>query len=397
MPTYKLKDLVTEVISGEWGQEPSDEFSGVKVIRTTNFSNTGKLDLHKEVVTREIEPEKVDKKKLLVGDIIIEKSGGSPEQPVGRVVFFEENDIYLCNNFTSVLRPNKDLVEPKYLMYLMFNLHRTRRVLKFQNKTTGIINLKLDQYLQQTEVVIPLKEIQQKIVKVLDKTFDLINKRQSQIATLDELINSYFYETLKTDLKSLSLENLIVSTQNGMSRRGNDENGQVVLKLKNIKNNEVNFDNINRIDLTERELETYEVNEQDLLVVRVNGNPKFVGRSAVFKGYEEPIYFNDHIIRVVVANVNVEYLSYLLNSNLGISEILKNIKTSAGQYTISRDGLNKIKLRLPDENVQNEFKRKRDIIDLKKARLMESLENLKMLYDSILQKAFKGELFQKYV
>ena len=138
---------------------------------------------------------KVDKKKLLYGDTIIEKSGGSPEQPVGRVIFFGEKDeTYLCNNFTSVLRPNLDIVHPKFLLYLLFNLHRQKRVLKFQNKTTGIINLKLEQYLTQTKVVIPNLESQGKIVLLLDQAFELIQKRQSQITALDELAQSVFLE-----------------------------------------------------------------------------------------------------------------------------------------------------------------------------------------------------------
>lgn len=194
MTSYKLKGLIQEVISGEWGEEVSDDSAGIKVIRTTNFSNIGKLNLDKEIVLRKIESDKIAKKHLVVGDTIIEKSGGSPDQPVGRVVFFEEDGMYLCNNFTSVLRPNKDLVEPKYLMYLLFNLYRQRKVLKFQNKTTGIINLKLDQYLNKTKVDIPSKEIQLKVVNALDKAFHLIEKRQSQIEALDELIQSVFLE-----------------------------------------------------------------------------------------------------------------------------------------------------------------------------------------------------------
>ncbi|PQD94386.1 hypothetical protein CYL18_14315 [Pradoshia eiseniae] len=244
---------------------------------------------------------------------------------------------------------------------------------------------------------VPLLSIekQKSIYSLLNRINKLILLRQSQISALDELINAYFYDTLKTELKSLALNDLIISTQNGMSRRGNDEEGQPVLKLKNVRNNIVNFNTINRIDLTERELSTYQLDNNDLLVVRVNGNPRYVGRSAVFKGYREPVYFNDHIIRVKVANVNVAYLSYLLNSNLGISEIQKNIKTSAGQYTISRDGLNKIKLMLPNEIVQNEFITKKDIVDSKKAKLKHSLESLETLYNALLQKAFKGVLYQE--
>ena len=142
MKQYRLDEIFEKPISGEWGNELSENKIGVKVIRTTNFTNKGMLDL-KDVVERDIDTIKYDKKRLRCGDIIIEKSGGSPNQPVGRVVIFEKNmENYFCNNFTSILRP-KEGFNSKYLLYMLMNLYMQKKVLKFQNKTTGIINLKL--------------------------------------------------------------------------------------------------------------------------------------------------------------------------------------------------------------------------------------------------------------
>ena len=85
---YKIEDLLVEQISGEWGSEPLED-TGVYVIRTANFLNTGKIN-YDNIVKRQIEPRKIEKKALQYGDIIIEKSGGSPTQPVGRVVYFDK-------------------------------------------------------------------------------------------------------------------------------------------------------------------------------------------------------------------------------------------------------------------------------------------------------------------
>lgn len=82
----KLEDLVSDTFPGEWGSEPISE-NAIKVIRTTNFTNEGYLDLT-DVVTRDIEPKKVVRKKLKQGDTILERSGGTKDNPVGRVVFF---------------------------------------------------------------------------------------------------------------------------------------------------------------------------------------------------------------------------------------------------------------------------------------------------------------------
>jgi type I restriction enzyme, S subunit len=122
MEMVKISSLITDKISGEWGSDALTS-NAVNVIRTANFTNSGIITFH-NLVKREIERKIVERKKLLNGDIIIEKSGGSPNQPVGRVVYFEnpDNSTFLCNNFTSILRPNKGKVNPKYLFYLLMFL-----------------------------------------------------------------------------------------------------------------------------------------------------------------------------------------------------------------------------------------------------------------------------------
>ena len=178
---YKLSEIFEKPISGEWGNELEEGKYGAKVIRTTNFTNMGRLNLN-DIVERDIDVEKYKNKLLKLGDIIIEKSGGSPNQPVGRVVIFEENtsEKYFCNNFTSILRP-KNIVNAKYSLYLLKDLYNKKRVLKYQNKTTGIINLKLNDYLNNTEIMIPSIEEQIKISTILDKSQELIDKRKEQI------------------------------------------------------------------------------------------------------------------------------------------------------------------------------------------------------------------------
>ena len=191
---YKLSEIFDSPISGEWGTELQEGQQGYKVIRTTNFTNQGRLNLS-DIVSRNIDIDKCSKKVLQVGDIIIEKSGGSPNQPVGRVVFFDvtEDEYYFCNNFTAILRP-KEFVYPKYGLYLMKMLYIQRKVLKFQNKTTGIINLKLNDYLNQTSINLPSFETQERIAYILDQAQELIDKRKAQIEALDELIQSVFYD-----------------------------------------------------------------------------------------------------------------------------------------------------------------------------------------------------------
>ena len=144
--TTPVSHYIADSYPGEWGVEDKDG-SGVKVIRTTNFTNAGKLDLT-DVVTRSIIEKKVKRKTIKKFDTILERSGGTAENPVGRVVLFEEDDQYLCNNFTQVLR-FKD-IDPRYAFYSLFYYYQMNKtaVRSMGSKTTGIQNLDMNKYLE---------------------------------------------------------------------------------------------------------------------------------------------------------------------------------------------------------------------------------------------------------
>ena len=143
--TKPLSECIGTTFPGEWGEDDLDG-SGVNVIRTTNFSNSGKLDLT-NVVTRKIDQAKIDKKHLVPGDIILERSGGTADNPVGRVVYFEADGTFLFNNFTQLLRC-KGGVNSLFVFYSLFNYYHTHKneIRSMGNKTTGIQNLKMDKY-----------------------------------------------------------------------------------------------------------------------------------------------------------------------------------------------------------------------------------------------------------
>ena len=121
----------------------------VPVLRTTNFTNEGIVD-YSNVVTRTIQKKNIDAKYLRKGDIIIEKSGGSDKQPVGRVIYFDgPESTYLFNNFTGLLRvKNQAVWLPRYVFYSLFHNYRkggtsaqnagSKRLHDLRNSTSGV-------------------------------------------------------------------------------------------------------------------------------------------------------------------------------------------------------------------------------------------------------------------
>lgn len=190
----KLLEITGKAISGEWGQD-DDTGTGIPVLRTTNFTNEGFVN-YKNVVTRSISKKNIAEKYLRHGDVIIEKSGGSDKQPVGRVIFFEgEENKYLFNNFTGLLRvQNPEEWLPKYVFYALYAYYRNGGTRAFENRTTGLHNLQVDNYVKSVDIPKLSYRKQQHICKTLDHVRDAVSYREQQLTKLDELVKARFVE-----------------------------------------------------------------------------------------------------------------------------------------------------------------------------------------------------------
>lgn len=167
--------------SGIW-KGKKEPFEECAVVRNTNFTSDGYLDLT-DVAVLPIEQRHILKKKLKWGDIVIERSGGGPKQPVGRVVFFNLNDRKYCfSNFTSRLRIiDSDTVLPFYLFFYLLYFHDSGQTRQLQQRTTGIRNLMFQDYKDTTIPLPPLPE-QRAIANILQTIQEAKFTRQREIA-----------------------------------------------------------------------------------------------------------------------------------------------------------------------------------------------------------------------
>lgn len=172
----KLKNLVEKDEAGVWGDEPNG--NGVNVLRATNYGKN-RIDLN-DVAVRDIPDSKKESKQLKSGDIVVERSGGSANQPVGRVLFFDLEGEYYHGNFLRQLRPKTSEINSRYLYYYLDYDYKRGGTKPLQTNTTNIRNLQYSSYLNQN---IPLPSIseQRKIAAVLYTVDQAIEK-------LDEII-----------------------------------------------------------------------------------------------------------------------------------------------------------------------------------------------------------------
>ena len=390
---YKKLTDICEIITGEWGTEINENSKNiVSIIRTTNFVNNGKIDIqNKELVRREMDENKIEQKKLKKGDIIIEKSGGSPNQPVGRVVFFNlnSNEIFLCNNFTSILRI-KENINSKYIFYFLRNSYKNNKVLKFQNKTTGIINLKLQDYLNASYIYLPELKIQNKVVNILDILETILEKNQNYLNYLKELGKSLF-TTMFGDIKKIfKLYKLsdICDVRDGTHDSPEyitEDKRFPLITSKNLKEDKIDFSEVNYIS----EIDFNKINVRskvdigDILMPMIGtiGNPIIVKTERAFsiKNLALIKFNNSQVINI--------FLKSLLLSDYFNSIITQKNKGGTQKF-LSLGDIRNFLIPLPPIELQNKFAERIEKIEKLKFEIEKSIEMVQNLYDSLISKYF---------
>ena len=398
---YKKLTDICEIITGEWGTEITENSQNiVSVIRTTNFLNNGKIDIqNKELIKREIDKKKIEQKQLKRGDIIIEKSGGSPNQPVGRVVFFDlnSNEIFLCNNFTSILRVKED-INSKYIFYFLRNNYKINKVVKYQNKTTGIINLKLQNYLNESCIFLPELKIQNKIVNILDNLENIIEKNQNYLTHLVVLTKSLFTtmfgdpfskvinkEEEKSFLKDITIIN--PSKKEIEEIKSNLEISFITM-ADISEDGRINVDNIKKLEDVKNNFTFFK--ENDVLFAKITPCMEN-GKGGVAKSLKNNIGFGTteiHVLRPISNITNSQWIYHLTKLPLFRKDAEIHMTGSAGQKRVPTTYLTNFKIKVPPIELQNKFAERIEKIEKLKFEIEKSIETAQNLYDSLISKYF---------
>lgn len=170
---YKLSEIIDTFISGDWGNENYSEETpqeihcvrGADIVPIWNGQ-------YSAIPQRFVSSRTLSSKRLKEGDIIIEKSGGSPTQSTGRTAYVskelaEAHTNLLCTNFCTAFRIMSGW-NPKYIYYQMQHYYNCGVFFNFEGKTSGLKNLQIESAFQAITInYIPIEK-QNAYVKVLD-------------------------------------------------------------------------------------------------------------------------------------------------------------------------------------------------------------------------------------
>lgn len=305
------------------------------------------------------------------------------------------------------LRANKDLILPKYAFYFFNSTLFTKLLMRYVKPSVNQASFAIRDF-KKLEINIPSLSIQKKVVDVLERLNKTLNLRKEQIEALSALKQSVFLDMFgdpyrnKNSFDILKLSDIKLDISNGLhlKRDEYDEDGNtaVIWISDFINKGKVDFEDIKKANVDYKRYERYKVSYGDVFFVRSSLTPEGIGKCGFIPNTNaDKVIFEDHIIKVRLNNTILpEYFQAFSETTFFRNQIIKQSNTST-MTTINQNSLLDCKVMVAPIKEQQEFIEKVNQIEKNITELTESLSHFEVLYESLLHKAFNGELFKEEI
>lgn len=412
-----LRSLIAEQFAGDWGSDDGEE--PVAVLRSTNLTNDGQIDF-RDVATRYFPQEKAETFGLQVEDLLIERSGGGPDQPVGRVGFVDRAlGGTTVSNFMQVLRADPKKVHAGFLGWALFELQRTGIVERVQQQSTQMRNLNWRHY---QRLLLPWPEIdeQRRIAAAIGLVDDAIQKARVELETVVELKRSLVSHVFERGLNPGAakkpckihrcytamipshwdderLGKNLTLVEYGTNAPSNDYRaGYPVIAIPQVVAPHLTLTDVPFAEVPESEASTLRLEADDVLLIRTNGNPEYIGKSTIVSAEVAAAHtiYASYLIRVRSKKESLlgAYLNYFLASPLGRRQAGAAANTSAGNNNIGARAIKHFRLPRPPINEQEEIVGLMDALEERIDAQAEKVKATQELKRSLLQNLLTGKI-----
>ncbi|WP_044936636.1 restriction endonuclease subunit S [Pseudobutyrivibrio sp. LB2011] len=408
---YRLGDLI-KVQNGYAykSEEMNKDEKGMPVIKSGNLMSLS-VQLKPRNDYIEHPTEKMLESKIVKGDMLMCLSSQSDNpEPLGKTAVYESDKPALLNQRVLKMRPFID--EITYYLYYVINTEYFHYNVSHQGGGSAQANLKMSHVLNMLVPIPPLQE-QHRIVVKIEELLPYVDRYAEAYEKLEQF-NAKFPEDMKKSILQYAIQGKLVEQRteegnaeeqyqqiqeekqklikegkikkekplseitadeipfdipetwkwirfgeiykltNGLASRGKFGKPMCpVLRLADLSNDRVNTSDVRLLGIDEKEKNSHLVKKDDLIFIRVNGTRDRVGRAYLYDGDNE-ISYCDHLFcgHALVTSIDVKYIQYIFNSHFIRCQLNPEIKTTAGQNTISQGSMNNIILPLPPYNEQ---------------------------------------------
>lgn len=407
-----LRDVLFEHSSGDWGSERGEV--ECSVLRSTNFTADGRINFD-DVEARFLTANSAEKLSLKATDLLLERSGGGPTQPVGRIAFVE-TDLpgFVFSNFVQRLRIDPRRMDPCFVGWVLYELNRSGVVERLQHQTTQMRNLEYRDYLE-ISIPEPPKEEQEAIAKAMRESDQALAKSREELLAVQRMKTALMqllftkgvpgihkgFRNIKRGMMPASWQMYTVSqiavVGSGVTLnqdRSPRLNGYRYLTVINVQRDHIDLTEERHLELWPNEVPSRLLEKNDILVVEGHANSSEIGRAAMVGEEAEGMTFQNHLFRVRVNKDEVipSFLLYSLNCERVRRHWSAICNTSSGLNTINRRQLRRLEIPKPSRPEQEEIV---ELIEASKAAVQscEARTNtLTALKKSLLQNLLTGKV-----
>jgi type I restriction enzyme S subunit len=376
----------------------SDEYqnSGVPLLRISNFDDgTVVVDEKSIFVDKDFLKTKSD---FIVekGDILIALSGAT----TGKYGIYNYDFPSLLNQRIGLLKSSTSSKMYGNYFYHFLNILKDEILRKAGGAAQPNISTKT---IGELQIPLPPLEQQKKIAEILDNADTYRQLTKALIAKYDELTQSLFLDMFGDPVKNekgwefIELKKCTTKIGSGSTPRGGKESyqdsGISLIRSMNIYDNQFKYENLAFIsDEQADKLKNVTVERDDVLF---NITGASVCRCSVVPENVLPARVNQHvsILRAKTNLILPKFLMHVLISE-NVKRNLLKVGSAGGAImeAITKEQLEKYEIPVPSLILQNQFAERVQAIETQKAQAQASLEKAEELFNSLLQRAFKGEL-----
>ncbi|MEM6404519.1 MAG: restriction endonuclease subunit S [Cyanobacteria bacterium P01_D01_bin.116] len=388
----KLADICSLLTDGKHGDCQNQEGSGYYFLSAKNIIN-GKLCYENaREITEEDFQETHKRTQLEPNDILMSNSGS-----IGKLAIADNSALTYKTTFqksVAIIKPKHNLISNKFLyLYLLF----AKKLFTQSITGTAQKNLLLRD-LRNFQIPLPPLEEQRRIAAILDKADTVRRKREKAIRLTEELLRSLFLDMFGdpvTNPKGWEVVKLceilafLTSGSRGWAKYYALE-GNLFLRIQNVKGGKLLLDDVayvNPPDSTEAKRTC--ITEGDILL-SITAD---LGRTAVVPKGLPTAYINQHlaIIRIDKNRVSPTYVSAFLSSVGGQLQFAR-LNREGVKAGLNFDDIRNLKIPLPPKEIQFKYESCFQLLNNMANIHRKDFEYSNKLFNSLLQKAFRGKL-----
>lgn len=330
------------------------------------------------------------------GDLLMSHINST--QYLGRTVLYvkQPNETIIHGMNLLRLKARRDIIDPAYARYCFCGHPFRSQIGNITKKSVNQASFAVKD-LKQIIIDIPTVPEQLGIVEILDKIQQIIELRTDEMAKLDNLIKARFVEmfgdTLTNPLgwKEHRLDEYIdflTSGSRGWAQYFVDEENELFITIKNVKNNHIILENIQYINApNNKEAERTKVKTGDLLI-SITAD---LGRTGVVDEdiAERGAYINQHLslVRLNQSKIRPLYVSHFLETEGGKMQF-ESKNQNGVKAGLNFDAIKSLKILVPPLEMQLSYLNFAHQVDKSKVAVQKALDETQLLFDSLMQQYF---------